>query len=270
MARLGDRLRSEDGFTLVELMVAMVGGVVVLLAALLVLDVALHQTTRTFSLVDATTRAEPAFEAIENELHSACFADNETPIQSGSSGTSLIFVSSVGNAASPTATWHEIDFSGGKLTDSSYAASESEVSGTPTWTRGSLESSRIVLTNVSQSTNTSTSALIPPFQYFAYQQAPGTDAGGNNYMILPDGMSPIPGTTTTEYNPLITGTQTLTANQAQSAAEVLITMVVGPAGGNNENTNQSGVSDTVTDAVVLRLTPASNNTAYGGDFSPCE
>jgi len=89
-------------------------------------------------------------------------------------------------------------------------------------------------------------------------------------MILPDGISPIPGTSTTVYNPLITGTQTLSSNQAASAAEVLITMVVGPAGGNNENTNLSGVNDTVTDAVTLRLTPAADNTAYGGDFSPCQ
>lgn len=270
MKRWRHRLRSEHGFTLVELMAAMAGGVVVLLAALTILDVTMHQTTRTFSLVDATSRAEPAFEAIENELHSACFADNETPIQSGSSGTRLIFVSSLGNAANPAATWHEIVFSGGKLTDNSYAASEQEVNGNPAWTRGSLENSRIVLTNVGQSKNTSTNTLIAPFQYFAYQQATGTDAGGNNYMILPDGTSPIPGTSTTVYNPLITGTQTLTTNQAQGAAEVLITLVVGPAGGNNENTNLNGVNDTVTDGVILRLTPAANNTAYGGDFSPCQ
>lgn len=270
MTRWRHQFRSEQGFTLVELLVAMVGGIVVLMAALTILDVSLHQTTRTFSLVDATARAEPAFEALENELHSACFADNETPIQSGSSGTSLIFVSSVGNAASPVATWHEIDFSGGKLTDNSYAASEQETGGTPTWTRGSLESSRVVLTNVGQSTNTSTNTAIAPFQYFAYQVAPGTDAGGNNYEILPDGISPVPGTSTTVYNPLVTGTQTLSSTQAASAAEVLITIVVGPAGQNNENTNLNNVNDTVTDAVTLRLTPAANNTSYGGDFSPCD
>jgi prepilin-type N-terminal cleavage/methylation domain-containing protein len=270
MRRWRHRLRSERGFTLVELLAAMSAGVVVMMAALTILDVAMHQTTRTFSLVDATARAEPAFESIENELHSACFADNETPIQSGSSGTSLIFVTSTGNAATPTATWHEIDFSGGNLTDNSYAATEQEVSSVPTWTRGSLESTHLVLTNVSEATNTSTNSAIPPFQYFAYQQAPGTDAAGNNYEILPDGISPIPGTSTTVYNPLVTGSQTLTSAQAATAAEVLITMVVGPSGSHSENTNLSGVNDTVTDAVTLRLTPAANNTAYGGDFSPCE
>jgi hypothetical protein len=89
-------------------------------------------------------------------------------------------------------------------------------------------------------------------------------------MILPDGISPVPGTSTTVYNPLVTGTQTLSSAQAASAAEVLITLVVGPAGQNNENTNLKNVNDTVTDAVTLRLTPAANNTSYGGDFSPCD
>jgi prepilin-type N-terminal cleavage/methylation domain-containing protein len=265
-------LRSERGFTLVELLAAMAAGVVVLMAALTVLDVSIHQTTRTFSLVDATSRAEPAFEAIENELHSACFADEETPIQAGSSGTALIFVTSVGNAATPVATWHEIDFNtNGNLVDNSYSATESSVSGSPAWTRGTLQNSRIVLTNTGQTYNTATPPTkIPVFQYFAYQQAPATDAAGNNYMILPDGTAAVPGTSSTIYNPLVTGTAQLTSAQAASAAEVLITLVVGPGGQNNENTTLSTVNDTVTDSIVLRLTPASNNTADGGTYEPCE
>jgi prepilin-type N-terminal cleavage/methylation domain-containing protein len=38
----------------------------------------------------------------------------------------------------------------------------------------------VLLTNVTQSGTT------PVFQNFAYQLAPGTDAGGNQYEILPD------------------------------------------------------------------------------------
>ena len=81
-------LRSEEGFTLIELLVTMVAGIVVLMALLTIMDVTLQSTTRAFSQVDANNRARPAFTSIENELHSACFADEETPIQSGSSGTS--------------------------------------------------------------------------------------------------------------------------------------------------------------------------------------
>jgi len=51
---LAARLRSERGFTLVELLVAMVAGIVVLMAGLTILDVTMDQTTRSFSMVDAT------------------------------------------------------------------------------------------------------------------------------------------------------------------------------------------------------------------------
>jgi len=264
---LAARLRSERGFTLVELLVAMVAGIVVLMAGLTILDVTMDQTTRSFSMVDATNRARPALEEIENQLHSACFAQDETPIQAGSTGSNLVFLTSYGDAATPTATWNQIQFSGGNLVENVYSTSETEVDDLPVWSQGSLQSTKTLLTNVAQETSGSTT--VPIFQYFAYQQAPSTDAAGNDYMILPDGISPIPGTSTTEYNPLVTGTAQLTSAQAQTAAEVLVTMSVGPAGQANENTNL-GVADTVTDAVVLRFTPADNNTGEGGSFGPCE
>ena len=103
-------LRSEEGFTLIELLVTMVAGIVVLMALLTIMDVTLQSTTRAFSQVDANNRARPAFTSIENELHSACFADEETPIQAGSNGTALIFLTSSGTSATPTETWHEIDY----------------------------------------------------------------------------------------------------------------------------------------------------------------
>jgi len=257
-------LRSEAGFTLVELLATMVAGIVVLMALFTIMDVTLHQTTQTFSLVDATERARPAFEQIENELHSACFEDEETPIQVGSNANALIFITSASNAATPTELWHEIDFASGKLTDSTYSTNYSEVSGIPTWSRGTQQgSTRTLLTNVSQSGTT------PAFQYFAYQTAPGTDAAGNQYEILPDGTAPIPGTSTTEFNPLAPG-GSLSSTQAASAAEVLITLKVGPQGGYNENTNLSDVGDSVSDSVVFRNTPTANHVGDGAVFEPCD
>ena len=211
-------LKAEDGFTLVELLATMVAGMVVLSAIVTIMAVTLQQTTRTFSRVDATRRARPAFTAIENELHSSCFADQQTPIQVGSSPTSLIFVTSTGTAATPTTVWHEIVYSGSPkytLADNSYSTSMSTVNGVPTWTRGTLRSSRIVLTNVSQATS-GANQPVPVFQYFAFQTAPGTDAAGNQYMILPDGTAPIPGTSTTVFNPLAPGIA-LSASQAATA-----------------------------------------------------
>jgi prepilin-type N-terminal cleavage/methylation domain-containing protein len=265
LASIRRRLADERGFTLVELLVTMVAGVVVLLALGTIMDVTLKETSRSFTLVDATDRARPVFEELENELHSACFANQETPIQPGSSPGTLIFLSSYGNAATASDVWHEVAYSPAPtstLTDTTYSVAYSETGGIPTWSRGSLLGSQILLTNVAQSGST------PVFQYFGYQTAPGTDAAGNQYEILPDGTSPVPGTTTTVYNPLAPGAA-LSAAQAQSAAEVMVTLTVGPAGGANENTNLANTGDTVSDSIVFRFTPAANHLGDGATFQPC-
>jgi prepilin-type N-terminal cleavage/methylation domain-containing protein len=262
------RLADQRGFTLVELLVTMVAGVVVLLALGTIMDVTLKETTRSYTLMDATSRARPVFEQLENELHSACFADEETPIQSGSNGNALIFLSAYGNGATPTDVWHEIDYSPAPvstLTDHTYGVAYSvDANGNPVWSRGAAIGSQVLLTNVAASGTT------PVFQYFAYQVAPGTDAAGNQYEILPDGTSPVPGTSTTVYNPLDPG-GSLSATDAQSASEVLITLTVGPSGdgGASENTNLAHTGDTVSDSIVFRFTPAANHVGDGATFEPC-
>jgi Tfp pilus assembly protein PilW len=256
-------LASEAGVTLVELLVTIMAGMVVVTALATVMIVTLHDTTRSFTLVDATERTRPAFEQVENQLHSACFADEQTPIQAGSNQNALIFLSAYGNAATPTAVWNEIDFSASTLTESTYSTVYSVVNNVPVWSRGTLQSTKTLLTNVAQSNTT------PVFQYFAYQTAPGEDAAGNQYMILPDGTAPIPGTSTTVFNPLAPGAS-LTSAQAASAAEVLITLSVGPAGGSPENTNLANVGETLTDSIVFRFTPAANHVGSGTTFQPCD
>jgi type II secretory pathway component PulJ len=262
------RLAGEAGFTLVELLATMAAGLVVLLALATIMAVTLRETTRSFTQVDATSRARPVFEGLENELHSACFADEETPIQLNSNANALIFMSSYGNGATPTEVWHEIDYNPAPtatLTDSTYSVNYSvDANGNPVWSRGTQQgATRTLLTNVAQNGTT------PVFQYFAYQTAPGTDAAGNQYEILPDGTAPVPGTSTTVNNPLAPGAS-LTAAQASSAAEVLITLTVGPAGHFNENTNLANVGQSVTDAITFRFTPAANHVGDGAIFTPCD
>jgi hypothetical protein len=163
--------------------------------------------------------------------------------------------------------WHEIDYNAAPtstLTDTTYSTNYSVVSGIPTWSRGTLQNSKTLLTNVAQSGTT------PVFQYFAYQTAPGTDAAGNQYMILPDGTAPVPGTSTTvPANPLAPGAS-LSATQAASAAEVQISLVVGPSGHSYENTRLANVGQTVNDQIVFRFTPAANHVGGGATFNPCD
>ena len=81
---LSRALAAEDGVSLIELLVSILAGMIVIIALFNLQIVTLHQTTRVFTKVDATQHARVAIENLENELHSACVADNVTPIQAGS------------------------------------------------------------------------------------------------------------------------------------------------------------------------------------------
>jgi prepilin-type N-terminal cleavage/methylation domain-containing protein len=269
-------VRDERGFTLVELLVVMVAGIAVLGALYTIVDVTLRQTTRTFSTVDASQQSRIGLEQIENELHSSCLGAQVTPIQAGSTATSLVFVSQYGstasaaNAATLTPVQHTLSYNAGAgtLTDTTTAAS---AGASPTWTFGGASSTRTILRNVAQSGN----GTDPVFQYFAYATPlngtqPYTDAAGNSYQMLIDGVNAVPGTSPGVIPPAAPLAVPLSANNAQSAAEVLIKLLVKPAGGTNVNTNLGAAAASVTDQVVLRLTPAANHSGAGATFNPCQ
>jgi prepilin-type N-terminal cleavage/methylation domain-containing protein len=264
------RRQGEDGFTLVELLVAMAAAIVVLFGATSVMIGTLHQTQRTFTKVDATRRARTGLANIENELHSACVSGNP-PIQGVTGGViesdanNLVFLSFFGTAANPTPVWHKLTFNSAAatLTDSSY-----NVSGTgPNWTQGSLISTTTVLTNVAQQTSTT-----PAFQYYAYQTA-YTDAGGNVYWMIEDGSNVQPGTTNTTPSSPLSASAGLSAADASNVVEVVVNLLVGASSATLNNPSLHAVDDSVTDAISLRLTtppdyvPA-GTTATG--YGPCQ
>jgi prepilin-type N-terminal cleavage/methylation domain-containing protein len=266
--RVGARIRHEAGFTLIELLVTMVAGIVVLSALYTILDVTLRQTSNTFTRLDATGRANSILAGVENELHSACVASGETPIQGGANGTQvsdandLVFLSQYGTSASPTPVEHKISYSATTrvLTDYSYTSTGGQA---PNWTFGSTASStKILLTNVAQNGST------PIFQYFAYE--PYTDANGNTDMMLMDGSAPVPGTTSQPNPDSLPDSSGLSATNAAATAEVMINMVVGAAGHDHENTGILGTATPVTDSVVFRFTPVANQSGAGTTFGPCE
>jgi type II secretory pathway component PulJ len=257
----------EDGFTLPELLVSMIAGLVVVGALFTIMDVTLHQTSRTYTKLDATQRARPTMEAIENELHSACVGGNTSPIQSGSDANNLIFVTQYGTAASPVPQWHQISYSAGAktLTESVYAVTGAA----PNWARGAqVGGTRTLLTNVQQQLAGTPATAQNVFQYFAYEPA-YKDSSGNTDMIVLDGLNTVPGATTFP-NPDPLPASPLSATDAPSTVEVLINMVVGASGARGLNPALSGVNDTVTDAVLLRLTPPDNQVATGASFGPCQ
>ncbi len=271
---IAKRLRDESGFTLIELLSSIIAASVVMTAIVVVTSVALHQSSRIYTKADASQRAMTKLEQVENELHSACVVDNVAPIQSGSSGSTVEFISYFGDSANPQPAtqwnppngmiWHDIVFANGTLTDYNYT-----VSGTaPNYTQGSLLGSETLLTNVAQNGTT------PIFQYFAYQEVSNgaggyySDGAGNAYEMLADGTSSVPGTSIIPAaSPLSTP---LTSTTALTAAEVLINIVVGPEGDKGEITSLSDADIPITDSVVLRLTPPANHVETGATFGPCE
>jgi hypothetical protein len=106
------------------------------------------------------------------------------------------------------------------------------------------------------------------FQYFAYE--PYTDANGNTDMMLMDGSSTVPGTTGLPNPDPLSATSGLSQTDAASAAEVIITLNVGGAGHNNENTTLSDTTDNLTRAIVFRFTPAADTTGANATFNPCD
>ncbi|HTP22584.1 MAG TPA: prepilin-type N-terminal cleavage/methylation domain-containing protein [Solirubrobacteraceae bacterium] len=265
--RVGARIRHEAGFTLIELLVTMVAGIVVLSALYTILDVTLRQTSNTFTRLDSTGTANSVLAGIENELHSACVASGETPIQGGANGSQasdandLVFLSQYGTSASPTPVEHKIAYSAAtkKLIDYTYTTTGGQA---PNWTFGStVSSSKVLLTNVTQNGST------PIFQYFAYE--PYTDANGNTDMMLMDGSAPVPGTSALPNPDPLSDASGLSATDAVSTAEVLINFVAGAAGHDHENTSILGTATPITDSVVFRFTPAADESGSGTTFGPC-
>jgi prepilin-type N-terminal cleavage/methylation domain-containing protein len=280
MLRRARAAGGEAGFTLMEMLVVMLAGTVVMAALFTILDVTLTESSRTFSKVDATASARTALSTMESELESACVAPGFPPIEQGSTSTSVDFISAYGTQPTPTPVWHVITLSSGSLTDTKYAATEgNDSSGNNIYTQGAQLAAtsdtgpnpQVLVANVKSVS----------FQYFKYQQIPNgsggyySDGAGNPYEILPDGTSPVPGTSVIPSASQYALSTPLSGSDSQAAAEVTISLTVGPSVQNGEvgsqvNSNLPDVNATVNDSFVMRMTPVANHAGTGTIFAPCE
>ncbi len=86
------RLNSEQGFTLIEMMVAMVSGVVLATASWGLLQLATEQASRASDFVQASQIGRTAMTHLVDEVSSGCVTENAAPVQEGSTSEKLIFV----------------------------------------------------------------------------------------------------------------------------------------------------------------------------------
>lgn len=224
-------IADERGTTLVELMVALMAGLVIISALTMAIMTTMHGSARVISRVEATQRARIALTHVMQDLHSACISPEIAPVKAASTGTMLRFVHQTGSAVQPEPVLSVISYSGGTLTDADYAVSGGTA---PNWTFNEEipVSTHTLLTDV---------APIPPsssiFSYYRYEN--GTIAG------------------TPQKTPL-------EASEAALTVEVKAALRASPE---HTRVQDTGAAADVTNGATLRLTPPSFN--EGSPSKPC-
>jgi type II secretory pathway pseudopilin PulG len=102
--RLRRRLRSEKGFTLIEMLVACVVGIVVLISTLTLLDASQTASSRVVARVDGTQRGRVAMEQVTQRLRSQICLGSAVPLitddaSSPTDANSVTFYSDLGNGS---------------------------------------------------------------------------------------------------------------------------------------------------------------------------
>jgi Tfp pilus assembly protein PilW len=139
-------LRDQKGFTIVELLVSVSATLIVMMGVVTLTTSVIRHQAKISNRIDASARARPAMTRIVQNLHSACVTSHIVPVQAGSSGTSMSFLSKRGSAVGPTPDLHTVSVSGTTLREAIYPATGGSA---PTWTfSGTPSSNRILLTNV--------------------------------------------------------------------------------------------------------------------------
>jgi Tfp pilus assembly protein PilW len=227
-------LGDENGTTLVEVLVATSIGLVVLMALTMGILAVMHGTARVSARVHATQNARIVTTNVMEELHSACLSPRISPIQTGSSGTSISFVhaaSNEGAQAVPKPVLTTISLTGTTLSQSDYAWTSGASS--KEWTFAATPTTRQLTTGVGPAPSTSSI-----FFYFTYTKG---------------GLSPTPLTTP------------LTAESAATTVQVRMTLTATPG---KTTVTDKGAAATIQDGATLRLTPPSFNEEVPGP--PCQ
>jgi prepilin-type N-terminal cleavage/methylation domain-containing protein len=184
MRQTVDRLRSEQaGVTLVELLVAMVIGLIVTFASLTVLGRATTVSNEVADRQEAVQRGRQAMELITRQLRSqVCLGESAEPISYGD-GTTVTFYSDLSNGSTNVQrrrlTFVPVSGSTpGRITEEVFAGSGTY----PDLTYGSTPTSTRVLLNGARRTQVG-AVDQPVFRYYAFQ--PGSPTGDLQELATP-------------------------------------------------------------------------------------
>jgi prepilin-type N-terminal cleavage/methylation domain-containing protein len=167
--------RQQHGFTLIEMLVAMLTSLVVAGALFAILEISLHQTSRITDRVQATQLGRTAMTKMVDELHSACLVRAFAPVTKESSAKELRFVTGFSEKAVieyKEASEHRILWNGtypgaGTLVDKTFNAASAS-----TWPKFSFEATATPPNGVRVAENvyeqSKEAKAVPIFQYYKY------------------------------------------------------------------------------------------------------
>lgn len=164
-----DVLRDDRGFTLVELLVAMVVGITAVLGAFTLFDSAVRATVTTSNRVDAAQRGRLAMDRITQELRSqVCLQQDPSVIDASSTTTdsSVDFYADFSNGAAGTLPQkRRLSYvaSSKSIVESIQTGTSDASTGTVTWATARTNT---ILENVIPDTDGSTT--IPVFQVYPF------------------------------------------------------------------------------------------------------
>lgn len=219
------------GFTLIELMVAMLISFIVVGAAIALFEFTNRDVTSVDAQVQISQKARLALQNLMQELHSGCILPHYQPIRPGSTSTQLNFVSGVGEGPEPEKVYYrQVKFEGGEvgnLVEYRWPAT--------------IENGAVKISNENPTTNILASRVIraapgaPVFRYYHYYE-PGEEG------FSPGSLNPTP-------LPV-----PLTTEAAAKVAKVTIAFAVAPE---ESQTRIGGKIEPLVleDSAVYRITP---------------
>jgi type II secretory pathway pseudopilin PulG len=170
------RLRSEEGFTLIELIAGMAIAIVVLLAAFDLLDTTVSLTTKTQARTVATARGRQALDTMERSLRSEVCLDKDHPIVdatwTGGTQTVTFYAdfSDGSGAAPPQRHVLAYDSVAGTITDSVYTGVYQGTGNPPTAVYGTAPEVTTLATDVAPDTDVpaDASGKRPVFRFYKF------------------------------------------------------------------------------------------------------
>lgn len=236
LSRVG---REDGGYTLIELLIATAIGLIVTTSAFMLLEFTTNDVSRITTRVHVTQAGRVALERLMMKLHSTCVAPLINPIVTGSSSTTLRFISESGSEPSlATVRLREVVYTpaAGKSEGTLVEKSWLSTGGNPpeyTFNEKATPTTRALLTGVRQT------EAIPVFQYYRYYQEsdPGAILGELN------------------PNPM---TSPLKIKEAEAVTKVTVSFTLAPEGKESATFNGDGPV-ALEDSAVLRLSPSSSS-----------